>query len=235
MSTIKADAITASTGTNTNIGITGKGTGKVVLGDGNLIWPDADGSTGQYIKTDGSANLAFATLPTASQDMVLLSTTNASTASTVDLTGNFTSTYTSYMVKGIDIFCSSNAAHFNLQYICAGSAVTSADYFGHLMKPTDTSASYSGEVIYAANQIKIVSALHSNSQYGIGFIVNTLNAPETTNSRKWINWSGTSASGYHTNYGSGFLALESNSNITGLRFFSGAGTVSGKFLLYGIK
>jgi len=65
VSTIKADAITASTGTNTNIGITGKGSGKVKLGDGNLLFPDADGSAGQYIKTDGSANLAFATLPTA--------------------------------------------------------------------------------------------------------------------------------------------------------------------------
>ena len=65
MSTIKADAITASTGTNTNIGITGKGSGKVKLGDGNLLFPDSDGSANQYIKTDGSANLAFATLPTA--------------------------------------------------------------------------------------------------------------------------------------------------------------------------
>ena len=59
MSTIKADAITASTGTNTNIGITGKGSGKVKLGDGNLLFPDADGSANQYIKTDGSGNLSF--------------------------------------------------------------------------------------------------------------------------------------------------------------------------------
>ena len=59
MSTIKADAITASTGTNTNIAITGKGSGKVKLGDGNLLFPDADGSAGQLIKTDGSGNLAF--------------------------------------------------------------------------------------------------------------------------------------------------------------------------------
>ena len=232
MSTIKADAITASTGTNTNIGITGKGTGKVVLGDGNLIWPDADGSTGQYIKTDGSANLAFATPATAG--MVLLSTTNASTASTVDLTGNFTSTYTSYMVKGLDIFCSSNAAYLALQMYHNGSVVTSGDYFGHLMKPTNTSASYSGETIYSASSIKILSALSSTSNQGTGFIINLLNNP-TANSRKFITWSGQSAVGYNTNFGGGFLALEANSDITGLRFLTGAGTVSGKFLLYGIK
>ena len=60
MSTIKADAITASTGTNTNIAITGKGSGKVKLGDGNLLFPDADGSAGTAIVTNGSGTLSFA-------------------------------------------------------------------------------------------------------------------------------------------------------------------------------
>ena len=60
MSTIKADAITASTGTNTNIAITGKGSGKVAIGDGTLLFPDADGSAGTAIVTNGSGTLSFA-------------------------------------------------------------------------------------------------------------------------------------------------------------------------------
>ena len=60
MSTIKADAITASTGTNTNIAITGKGSGKVAIGDGTLLFPDADGAAGTFITTNGSAALSFA-------------------------------------------------------------------------------------------------------------------------------------------------------------------------------
>ena len=60
MSTIKADAITASTGTNTNIAITGKGSGKVKLGDGNLLFPDSDGAAGTAIVTNGSGTLSFA-------------------------------------------------------------------------------------------------------------------------------------------------------------------------------
>ena len=81
MSTIKADAITASTGINTNIALTGKGSGKVAIGDGTLLFPDADGSTGQYIKTDGSANLAFATLPTAGFTLgTVVATTSGTTA-----------------------------------------------------------------------------------------------------------------------------------------------------------
>ena len=60
MSTIKADSITAVT-TNTPVSITGAGTGKVRLGDANLLWPDADGSADQALVTDGSGTLSFAT------------------------------------------------------------------------------------------------------------------------------------------------------------------------------
>jgi hypothetical protein len=60
MSTVKADALTAVT-SGANISITGSGSGKVALGDGTLIFPDADGSANQIIKTDGSANLSFTT------------------------------------------------------------------------------------------------------------------------------------------------------------------------------
>ena len=55
MSTIKADAIEAATGTNTNLALTGKGTGKVALGDAALLFPDADGSSsGDVLQTDAS-------------------------------------------------------------------------------------------------------------------------------------------------------------------------------------
>ena len=47
---------------NGNISITPNGTGKVVL-DG-LSHPTADGSAGQFLKTDGSGTLSFATVNT---------------------------------------------------------------------------------------------------------------------------------------------------------------------------
>jgi len=59
MSTIKADEVTAVS-SDGSITITGAGSGVVKLGDGALKFPDADGSAGQFIKTDGSAQLAFA-------------------------------------------------------------------------------------------------------------------------------------------------------------------------------
>ena len=82
MSTIKADTLTAKT-TNTNISVAGSGTGKVALGDGTLLFPDADGSANQPIITNGSAALSFATLPIAGGGTGSTSTTYCNLTSNV--------------------------------------------------------------------------------------------------------------------------------------------------------
>jgi len=61
MSSLSVDAITAKTA-NTNLTLTGSGTGKVVLGDGSLVLPDADGTAGQFLQTNGSGTLSFASV-----------------------------------------------------------------------------------------------------------------------------------------------------------------------------
>ena len=53
--------IAIADGTNGNISVTPNGTGSVVL-DG-LSYPQADGTIGQYLQTDGSGNLSFSTVP----------------------------------------------------------------------------------------------------------------------------------------------------------------------------
>ena len=64
---INGNAIT-STDTNGNITITPNGTGDVVI-DG-LNYPQADGSAGQFMKTDGSGQLSFATVDLTSINIV---------------------------------------------------------------------------------------------------------------------------------------------------------------------
>ena len=54
-------SISIADGTNGNISLTPNGTGSVVL-DG-LSYPQADGTNGQYLQTDGSGNLSFSTVP----------------------------------------------------------------------------------------------------------------------------------------------------------------------------
>ena len=63
MSDLKVDGIIASTSTNTNLTLQGKGTGKVAIGDGALLFPDADGSANQVIETNASGVLSFVSLP----------------------------------------------------------------------------------------------------------------------------------------------------------------------------
>ena len=72
---------------NGNIAITPNGSGKVVL-DG-LSYPTSDGSAGQFLKTDGSGNLSFATVELfPSGTSMLFQQTNAPTGWTKQTTHN---------------------------------------------------------------------------------------------------------------------------------------------------
>ena len=126
MSLIKADALTASSGTNTNIAITGKGSGKLKLGDGELLFPDADGSANQYIKTDGSANLAFATLPAGGWAFV--SSQTASTSATIAFTG-MEAGY-DYLVTFVNILPTTDNIAFRSRLGITGPTYRSSGYIG---------------------------------------------------------------------------------------------------------
>ena len=79
---INGNAIT-STDTNGNITITPNGTGDVVI-DG-LNYPQADGSAGQFMKTDGSGQLSFATVDLTS---IKVNDTSPQLGADLDTNGN---------------------------------------------------------------------------------------------------------------------------------------------------
>jgi len=83
MSDLKVDGIIASTGTNTNLTLQGKGSGKVDIGDGALSFPDADGDANQVIKTDGSGALSFVTPAADDNGWEFLELETASTSSSL--------------------------------------------------------------------------------------------------------------------------------------------------------
>jgi len=60
MSTLETDLVQAATGTNTALKLKGKGSGVVKLGDGELSFPDSDGTSGYQLTTDGSGTLSWA-------------------------------------------------------------------------------------------------------------------------------------------------------------------------------
>ena len=99
MSDLKVDGIIASTGTNTNLTLQGKGTGKVDIGDGALSFPDADGSAGSVIKTDGSGALSF--IPAGG--LIPLAQIDSTSQASADFDDIFTTTYDQYKFIGYNI------------------------------------------------------------------------------------------------------------------------------------
>ena len=66
MSTLRADLVQASSGTDTALKLKGKGNQKVKIGDAEISFPDVDGTVGQALVTDASGNLSFAAAGVAS-------------------------------------------------------------------------------------------------------------------------------------------------------------------------
>lgn len=85
-----ADPAIEAYGSDTNIDLTidGQGTGKVLMPGGavisSLAYPTADGTSGQFISTNGSGTLTFSSLPVTSQ--VVKQVVTASTTSLASVT-----------------------------------------------------------------------------------------------------------------------------------------------------
>jgi len=116
MSTVKADTVTAVT-TNGNVTIQGNGTGKVALGDGDLIFPDADGSANQIIETDGSANLSFVAGPIGQHTIWMPAGAMEAAVTTAPATSNAVEIGTSlFAARTMDFVTGSdNYAYFGIQ------------------------------------------------------------------------------------------------------------------------
>ena len=98
MSTLETDLIQASTGSNTALKLKGKGTGVVKIGDGELSFPDADGSANQVLKTNGRGALSFTTPASGGAWTLINSSTASGSPSTLTVTGMDT-TYRTYCLR----------------------------------------------------------------------------------------------------------------------------------------
>ena len=109
MSTIKVDTLNEKS-TNGDIAIIPTGSGKLVL-DG-LTWPHADGTTGQLLKTNGSAVTSWTDAPSAG--MTFIGSTVASDDATITVTGLSTA-YDMYFIGVSDLKLVTDAMDVHLR------------------------------------------------------------------------------------------------------------------------
>ncbi|MEO2177198.1 MAG: hypothetical protein ABGY96_24295 [bacterium] len=171
MSTIESDAVTAATGTNTNLALTGKGTGKVALGDAALLVPDADGAAGQILTTNGSLALTFAATPGTSGNVLtsngsawtsaaaagggawtLIGTAVASGSASLTITG-LDSTYDSYAIAISDLVAASAGNSWWMRVGDSSGIDSSADEYAYDCEYT-TGATYAHE--FSTSNTKMV-------------------------------------------------------------------------------
>ena len=158
MSDLKVDGIIASTGTNTNLTLQGKGTGKVAIGDGALLFPDADGSADQVIKTDGSGTLAFVT-PAAGGAWNIIGTAVASGSSSLTVTG-LSSTYDTYAIALADMIPATDTVEMYMRFGDSSGVDSGASDYAwgvekHLINTSGDSATYASEEDNADAQIQL--------------------------------------------------------------------------------
>ncbi len=89
--------------------------------------PNADGSDGQALVTDGSGNLSFAALPAASDYVKLTSASGSSGGSSIDISSLDVSTY-----KAFEIFLTlqptNDNVNFYLRFMTANGTITASNY-----------------------------------------------------------------------------------------------------------
>jgi len=167
MSILKADEITAAT-TNSTLTLTGAGTGKLRLGDANLQWPDADGSSsGDVLQTNASGVLSFAT-PAGGGAWTMIGTQVASNSATLTQTG-LDSTYDTYAIGLSDIIpATDQQACFLLVGDSSGIDTGSTDYSYHVGRMRAQYSTYDATNSTGNSQIYLVDQVGNNTGEGLG-------------------------------------------------------------------
>ena len=195
--------------------------------------PATDGSASQVLQTNGAGALSFAT--PSSGALVFLSTVTASASSTVDIETTFSSTYQNYLIIASGITVSDDNVSFNMRMKIGGTYKTDAFYAGHFDNSTSGFSGYSGAISNASAQLQPFDGMGNAAGKNLNFSMNVYNA-SSTSLYKHMSMTGSIDKQNGNNavvFGTGCYN-NSTAALTGVRFYTSAGTISGTFRLYGI-
>ena len=198
--------------------------------------PGADGSSGQFLKTDGSGALSFASVSTPTVDFVKISSTTMSGEAAQFELDFDTSTYSYFKIylTGLNL---SYDANLYVRYKVGGTIQTGNNYYGGTIKKHAggfDSNTYGGQhQNYGYLTHNVGGNDGTYERYSAVFDINCGNAGGMPFLRHDSFYKDNA--GNHANT-MGIVGYQNWHVLNGIRFYASSGNINhGKFDLYGIK
>ena len=201
--------------------------------------PNADGSNGQYMKTDGSGNLSFDTVSTTDNNtfVKLSSTTISSSTAQVDFTNSITGafdTYKTYAVSITNLVPASDDLTLRARKFDSNGIYTAAEHHTKVIE-NGSSYSYPGDDNFVIIRQGVGNNSSGSEVYenfnGIFYFFNFEANNRFSFMGNMIYKNASSTTTFTTMGGTTNVTTET----TGIRFFFNAGNIAtGIFTLYGI-
>ena len=206
----------------------------------------APADTDEFLISDGGVLKRIDASLVGGADMVLLSTSTASSSSSISFDGFFSSTYKNYKLIVSNMIGETNNANLHIRFRRSNADVTASNY-DTLMDHNDsatvgvqTGRAYGA---FRANQDKGRTFTHNEgldntTAYSIDMVWDIL-APLDTDNYKKMQMTGFARNGGSNNHvitQTAVLLDDATTALSGLSFFFSSGNIAkGNFKLYGIK
>lgn len=169
--------------------------------------------------------------------LTLLESIDAVGASTVDMESDFDNTYDLYKLIITSLYFSSAGANLNCRLKVEGAYQTGADYDHHSTRCKNNTAGYAAVAKSGGSQIIIAQATAAGSNQTMNLDI-SIPSPHDSVTGKHIYYTGVDRTGNHyvkLSGGGAWRHTQSTQPLTGVRLFAGAGTLTGRFRLYGVN
>ena len=234
MSQKGSDGTNGTDGTDLTTTLTTQG--DLVYRDGSGLQRLGAGTSGQVLQTGGTgANPSWGTV---SSDYVKLATVTASGGSSVSLQNYFTSDYNYYELVGTNIISSSDST-LRCRVEVGGTQDSGSAYdWGFLVAWRNSSGGgVDNQTSWQDQDVRMSYNNYGTTLANAGQFTMQIFDPLNTNTYKMFNYqmraSATVNGEIGTTYGG--ARYRGTSALSGLLFFSNAGTITGTFKLYGVK
>lgn len=199
-----------------------------------LTLPNADGTSGQFLQTDGSGGLSFADAGGGAWNWI--STTTASNSTTVDITSGLDSTYDHYVIIAENVAINTAQSYLFIRFYLGGTLNSSATSYEYCYSYINSNAVTNLRGGYDSF-IRMTDDTYTSP---VSSFILHIPRPSNTNSSKYVYGNAMSFNngvnfGYYQ-FAGWQTTVAASTPLTGLQFRFNSGNVNtGTFRLYGIS